>query len=137
ALAAHDLHLAPGHAESAGEELDQRAVGLAVDRRRGDRDLEPAVLHRADARARGARLDQDVQQERLALLPQVHTPPRGPSPPPPLPPSPSPRPSWRERRVAASTALMRVVRRPPCSRVWRPAMAVPPGEVTMSLSWPG
>src|SRR5439155_21918517 len=46
-------------------------------------------------------------------------------------------PNSRLRLVAASTALMSVVRRPPASSVCSPAMAVPPGEVTMSLRRPG
>ena len=46
-------------------------------------------------------------------------------------------PSSRERSVARSTASISVRRRPPASSVWMPAIAVPPGEVTMSLSWPG
>ncbi len=46
-------------------------------------------------------------------------------------------PSSLERLVAASTALIKVVRNPPLSRVAKPEMAVPPGEVTLSLSWPG
>ena len=46
-------------------------------------------------------------------------------------------PSSFARRVAASTASIRVVRRPPASSVCRPAMAVPPGLVTWSFSSPG
>ena len=46
-------------------------------------------------------------------------------------------PSSLLRRVAASTALISVVRRPPASSVCSPAIAVPPGDVTMSLRWPG
>jgi hypothetical protein len=46
-------------------------------------------------------------------------------------------PNSRERFVAASTAFMSVVRIPPSSSVCNPVMAVPPGEVTMSLSRPG
>src|SRR5678816_2081102 len=47
------------------------------------------------------------------------------------------RPSSRERSVARSTALMMVRRIPPSSRAAMPAMVVPPGEATMSLSCPG
>ena len=46
-------------------------------------------------------------------------------------------PSSRERRVARSTALMSVRRTPPSSSAAMPAMVVPPGDATMSLSWPG
>src|SRR5207245_2190286 len=46
-------------------------------------------------------------------------------------------PSSRERRVAASTAFISTLRRPPASSVCNPAMAVPPGLVTPSLSMPG
>src|SRR5262249_61649585 len=46
-------------------------------------------------------------------------------------------PSSRDRLAAASTASMSVVLTPPDSRVCRPVMAVPPGDVTMSLSRPG
>src|SRR5919108_1416892 len=48
-----------------------------------------------------------------------------------------PRPSSRERRVARSTARMNVVRIPPSSSAAMPAIVVPPGEDTMSLSAPG
>src|SRR6058998_1582576 len=48
-----------------------------------------------------------------------------------------PCPSSRERWVARSTALMNVVRSPPSSSAAIPAMVVPPGELTMSLSAPG
>src|SRR5215831_2897528 len=48
-----------------------------------------------------------------------------------------PCPSSRERWVARSTALMNVVRSPPSSRAAIPAIVVPPGELTMSLSAPG
>src|SRR5439155_1628404 len=48
-----------------------------------------------------------------------------------------PRPSSRERWVARSTALMKVVRMPPSSSAAIPAIVVPPGELTMSLSAPG
>jgi len=43
-------------------------------------------------------------------------------------------PSSFDRLVAASTALIRVVRKPPLSRVASPEIAVPPGEVTLSFS---
>src|SRR5215469_10565687 len=46
-------------------------------------------------------------------------------------------PSSRDRRVARSTAWMRARRNPPSSRAAIPAMVVPPGEETMSLSCPG
>ena len=46
-------------------------------------------------------------------------------------------PSSAARRVAASTASMRAPRTPPRSRACRPAMVVPPGLATMSLSTPG
>ena len=45
--------------------------------------------------------------------------------------------SSAERRVAASTASIRAPRTPPRSRACRPAMVVPPGLVTWSLSTPG
>src|SRR5439155_18910344 len=48
-----------------------------------------------------------------------------------------PWPSSRERSVARSTALMNVVRIPPSSSAAMPAIEVPPGELTMSLSAPG
>src|SRR5439155_7675408 len=48
-----------------------------------------------------------------------------------------PCPSSRERSVARSTALMKVVRMPPSSSAAIPAIDVPPGELTMSLSAPG
>src|SRR6185369_7593981 len=48
-----------------------------------------------------------------------------------------PWPSSRERTVARSTALMKVVRMPPSSSAATPAIEVPPGELTMSLSAPG
>src|SRR5512147_333246 len=48
-----------------------------------------------------------------------------------------PRPSSRERSVARSTARMNVVRMPPSSRAAMPAMVVPPGDDTISLSAPG
>src|SRR6185436_3767948 len=48
-----------------------------------------------------------------------------------------PCPSSRERWVARSTALMNVVRSPPSSSAAMPAIVVPPGELTMSLSAPG
>src|SRR6266850_35978 len=48
-----------------------------------------------------------------------------------------PCPSSRERCVARSTALMKVVRMPPSSSAAMPAIEVPPGELTMSLSAPG
>src|SRR5581483_4808767 len=48
-----------------------------------------------------------------------------------------PRPSSRERSVARSTARMNVVRMPPSSSAAMPAMVVPPGDDTMSLSAPG
>src|SRR5438552_7555120 len=48
-----------------------------------------------------------------------------------------PRPSSRERSVARSTASMKVVRMPPSSSAAIPAVDVPPGDVTMSLSAPG
>src|SRR5437867_5059573 len=48
-----------------------------------------------------------------------------------------PCPSSRERSVARSTALMKVVRMPPSSSAATPAIDVPPGELTMSLSAPG
>ena len=47
------------------------------------------------------------------------------------------RPSSRERSVARSTAPIRVRRMPPSSSAAMPAMVVPPGDATMSLSWPG
>src|SRR5215510_1175243 len=46
-------------------------------------------------------------------------------------------PSSRERSVARSTAWMKARRSPPSSRAAMPAMVVPPGDETMSLSWPG
>src|SRR5207249_2287632 len=46
-------------------------------------------------------------------------------------------PSSRERWVARSTALMNVVRIPPSSSAAMPAIEVPPGEQTMSLTAPG
>lgn len=46
-------------------------------------------------------------------------------------------PSSVARRVALSTASIKVRRSPPLSSVCRPAIAVPPGLVTMSLSRPG
>src|SRR5256712_4868290 len=48
-----------------------------------------------------------------------------------------PCPSSRERWVARSTALMSVVRIPPSSSAAMPAIEVPPGEQTMSLTAPG
>src|SRR2546428_8003020 len=48
-----------------------------------------------------------------------------------------PCPSSRERWVARSTALMNVVRIPPSSSAAMPAIEVPPGEQTMSLTAPG
>src|SRR5260370_28164557 len=43
-------------------------------------------------------------------------------------------PSSIERRVAFSTELINVVRRPPASIVSSPAIALPPGIVTLSFS---
>jgi hypothetical protein len=48
-----------------------------------------------------------------------------------------PFPSSFDRAAAALTASMIKPRKPPDSRAWRPAMVVPPGEVTMSLSLAG
>src|SRR5213594_1547367 len=48
-----------------------------------------------------------------------------------------PCPSSRERWVARSTALMNVVRIPPSSSAAMPAIEVPPGEQTISLTAPG
>ena len=42
-----------------------------------------------------------------------------------------------ERRVAFSTAFIRVARRLPFSSAWSPAMVVPPGEVTRFFNSPG
>lgn len=41
------------------------------------------------------------------------------------------------RMQDASTALMRRLRNPPLSRKWSAWMVAPPGEQTLSFSWPG
>src|SRR5262245_22500799 len=109
-------------AERLRDQLDHRSVRFTVDGRRGDRDLEPAVVEWADLRAGCARLHEHVERHGAVVLLQIHFPWR---------------PSSRARFVAVSTALMSVVRRPPSSSVCKPAIAVPPGDVTMSLSRPG
>lgn len=43
----------------------------------------------------------------------------------------------RVRMQEASTALMRRERKPPLSRTCKAWMVAPPGEQTLSLSWPG
>src|SRR5437762_2290086 len=46
-------------------------------------------------------------------------------------------PNSSARFVAASTAAINAARTPPASRACSPAMVVPPGEATLSFSWPG
>src|SRR5262249_13433368 len=46
-------------------------------------------------------------------------------------------PSSMDRCVAVSTASIKAARMPPRSRACRPAMVVPAGLATMSLSWAG
>src|SRR5438093_12023886 len=46
-------------------------------------------------------------------------------------------PNSSARFVAASTADINAARTPPASRACSPAMVVPPGEATLSFSWPG
>lgn len=60
-LPREERHVRPLHREHAGEEGEERAVGLAVHRRRRELDLEPAVVLARDPRAGGARLDEQLE----------------------------------------------------------------------------
>ena len=55
-VAAQQTHGALGDAQPLGEVLDQRRVGLAVHRRRGQGDLEPVAVNADDGSPLGARL---------------------------------------------------------------------------------
>jgi hypothetical protein len=85
--AAHSHRLAPRrcardhryrstwHTETARDQLDHSGVGLAVDRRRGHGDLEPPAVDWADwadAGARRARLDDDIEADCAVALDDVH-----------------------------------------------------------------
>src|SRR5574341_735214 len=108
----------------APEKADDRVVGVRVHpAEHGPGDDDPEVRLEREVGEPRHREDEVAQEEHALILSSA--------------PPPHPRPSSRDRWVARSTAWMNVVRIPPSSRAAMPAIEVPPGELTMSLSAPG